>query len=205
MQVSATTKFIRVQPRKVRIVADEVRGKPAEHVTHLLRYHRSKGAQVLRKTLLSAMANAESNHGISADSLRIATITVDEGPRYKRMIAKAQGRGCRILKKTSHITVVVEEFEGVKKVKAHGTKAKPRPSFAAAAKAAKKAEAKAAKATKVEPPVDGAPSAETLSEEVTAETTLVETPAAEAAPVEEHMTEETTEVAAEPADDKGAE
>src|SRR5579863_1917241 len=107
MEVRAVAKYVRVQPRKVRIIADEIRGTSAERSAALLRYHPSKGAKALHKVLVSAMANAKENHGLSSDSLRIATIMVDEGPRLKRMMAKAMGRGSRIVKKTSHITVVV--------------------------------------------------------------------------------------------------
>jgi large subunit ribosomal protein L22 len=134
MEVRAIAKYVRVQPRKVRIIADEVRGKEAVHTASLLRYHRSKSAQALRKVLVSAMANAQENHGISPEQLRIAGITVDEGPRLKRLRARAMGRGNRIIKKTSHITVVVEDFEKEKAVRPHGTKAKPRPTFAVAKK-----------------------------------------------------------------------
>ena len=78
MEVRAVAKYVRVQPRKVRIVADEVRGKSAAHTVALLRYHPSKSAKALRKVLVSAMANAQENLGISPDQLRIAAITVDE-------------------------------------------------------------------------------------------------------------------------------
>ena len=131
MEVSATAKYIRVQPRKVRIIADEVRGKNAGHAAALLHHHTSKGARSLRKVLINAMANAAENHGLAPETLKIATIMIDEGPRLKRMTAKAMGRGARILKKTSHITVVVEDVEPTPVVKPHGTKAKPRPTFAA--------------------------------------------------------------------------
>ena len=130
MEVRAVAKYVRVQPRKVRIIADEVRGKAAPHTLALLRYHPSKGARALRKVLLSAMANAEANHGLSADSLQIAAITVDEGPRLKRIEQRAMGRGNRIVKKSSHITVVVSDVEDQAVVKPHGTKPKPRPTFA---------------------------------------------------------------------------
>jgi large subunit ribosomal protein L22 len=122
----------------VRIIADEIRGRNAAYSAALLQYHPSKSARVLRKVLISAMANAQENHGLSGEDLRIATIMVDEGPRFKRMRARAQGRGNRILKKTAHITIVVEEAEPEQKVKPHGTKAKPRPSFAADRKGKKK-------------------------------------------------------------------
>lgn len=142
MQVQAVAKYIRVQPRKVRIVADEVNGKPAAQSAAVLRYHKSKSAQALRKVLISAMANARENHGVDPENLRIARIMVDEGPRMKRMLPRAMGRGNRILKKTSHITVIVEEFEPAGAIKPHGTKAKPRPTFAAPKKGKKKAEEK---------------------------------------------------------------
>lgn len=131
MEVSATAKYIRVQPRKVRIIADEVRGKNCGHAAALLHHHTSKGAKSLRKVLISAMANAAENHGLATETLKIATIMVDQGPVLKRMTAKAMGRGARILKKTSHITVIVAEAEPEVAVKPHGAKAKPRPTFAA--------------------------------------------------------------------------
>lgn len=174
MEVRAVGKFMRVQPRKVRILADQVRGRNALHAAALLQYHTSKGAKLLRKILVSAIANAEENHGISADTLNIHTITVDEGPRLKRMQARAMGRGNRIVKKTSHITVVVEDVEQPKAVKPHGTKAKPRPTFAAA-KPKKGKKADEAKAEAVAAPV--------VEEEVT-DTQVEEVVAAEETPVE---------------------
>lgn len=138
MEVRAVGKYVRVQPRKVRIVADEVRGAYAAHAAALLRYHPSKGAFALRKVLVSAMANAAENHGVPPEALRIRTIQIDEGPRLKRLRARAMGRGNRILKKTSHITVIVEDAEPVAAVKAHGTKPKARPTLAAVGTKAKK-------------------------------------------------------------------
>lgn len=138
MEVKATAKYIRVQPRKVRIVADELRGKPAAYSAALLRYHPSKSARALRKVLMSAIANAQENAGLAPDMLRIASIVVDAGPRIKRIQARAMGRAYRIEKKTSHITVTVEDYEGEPRIKPHGSKAKARPSFAGLAKAAAK-------------------------------------------------------------------
>ena len=147
MEVRAVAKYVRVQPRKVRIIADEIRGKTVVQSAALLRYHSSKSARLLRKVLVSAAANAVENHGLQVEDLRIATIMVDEGPRLKRIQARAMGRANRILKKTAHITVVVEDAGAPEVVKPHGTKAKARPSFAAPAKGkkggAKKAAAKA--------------------------------------------------------------
>ncbi len=211
MEVRAVAKYVRVQPRKVRIVADEVRGKYAEQVVSLLRYHPSKSAKALRKVLISAMANAQENHGMSLGTLRIATIMVDEGPRLKRIQARAMGRAYRIVKKTSHITVVVEDTEAQAKIKPHGTKAKPRPSFADAKKAkakSKKAEA-AVEAPAVEEAVEETAVAEAPVEETaveaTAEETVAEAPAEEAAPAEA-TTEETPEATEGEAENKeGAE
>lgn len=172
MEVRAVAKYVRVQPRKVRIVADQVNGKTAEFAAAKLRFHPSKGARSLRKVLVSAMANAAENNGVSAQALRIRSISVDEGPRIKRITQKAMGRGAAILKKTSHITVVLEDFEPKVAQKAHGTKAKPRPKFEAPKKA------KAAKAAPVE---------EAKAEEAVEESPVV----AEEAPVEEAKAEET--------------
>jgi large subunit ribosomal protein L22 len=189
MQVKAIGKYIKVQPRKVRIIADKVRDTSATHTVSLLRYHTSKSARELRKVLMSAMANAQENHGISPDNLKIAGITVDEGPRQKRMRARAMGRGFRILKKTSHITVLVEEGEGEVKVKPHGTKAKPRPTFATGKKPKGKAKAEAKPVDAVE-----VPSAEPI-EEVTAPE-AVETTEAPAEVATEPSTEATAETPA---------
>ena len=130
MEVRATAKYIRVQPRKVRIIADEIRGKNCGHAAALLHHHTSKGAKALRKVLINAVANAVENNGLAPENLKIAAIMVDQGPVLKRMTAKAMGRGARILKKTSHITVVVEDAEPEVTVRPHGAKAKPRPTFA---------------------------------------------------------------------------
>jgi large subunit ribosomal protein L22 len=169
MQVTATTKYLRVQPRKVRIVADEIRGEYATKAAALLRFHPSKSAKMLRKVLVSAVANAVNNNGLPLEGLKIITIEVNEGPSMKRMQARAMGRGNRILKKTSHITVVVEDGEPPQAVKPHGTKAKPRPTLAKPVKkGAKKAEAVEAKV-----------------EEVVAEEAVVETPIEDVAEVVE--------------------
>lgn len=207
MEVRAVGKFIRVQPRKVRIIADQVRGRNAVHAAALLQYHTSKGAKMLRKILISAMANAEENHGLSRETLNIHTIMVDEGPRLKRMQARAMGRGNRIVKKTSHITVVVEDVEQVKAVKPHGTKAKPRPTFAAAGKPKKGKKAEEAKADAVAAPIVEEEVTDTQVEEVAASepeaTTEAEAPveaAAGEAPAEETPAEEPVVEAEAPAE-----
>lgn len=151
MEVRAIAKYVRVQPRKVRIIADEIRGKSAVHSAGLLRYHRSKGAQALRKVLISAIANAVNNNNIAIETLKVETIMVDEGPRLKRMQARAMGRGNRIIKKTAHITVGVSDTQDTRVVKPHGTKPKPRPTLGAPK--GRKAAAKAAVAEETTAPV----------------------------------------------------
>ncbi|MEZ0326497.1 MAG: 50S ribosomal protein L22 [Fimbriimonas sp.] len=165
MEVRAVAKYVKVQPRKVRIVADEIRGKTAVQAAALLRYHPSKSAYQLRKVLISAVANAIENNGLDPEQLKVSIITVDEGPRQKRIQARAMGRANRILKKTSHITVVVEDFDPEAAVKPHGTKAKPRPTFAAPTKGKKGASAKKAKE---ESPVTPGETTDTDIEEVVA-------------------------------------
>lgn len=183
MEVRAVAKYIRVQPRKVRIVAAHVRGKNAQQMADVLRFHPSKGAFYLRKVIVSAIANAVENNEANADNLRIAEVQVDEGPRFKRIQARAMGRANRIIKKTSHITVVVEEVEAAEAVKPHGTQAKARPTFAEKkAKGAKKDKAKEAKA-KAEEAEAQAEEAEAKAEEaeVKAEEAVAEAPAEEVA------------------------
>lgn len=193
MEVRAVAKYVRVQPRKVRIIADEIRGKRAEYAAALLRYHTSKSARALRKVLISAMANAQENNDLAPESLKVAAITVDEGPRIKRMLPKAMGRGARIVKKTSHITVVVEDAPAPARVKPHGTKAKARPTFAAPKPKKGAAKAKKAEETPVVEPVVDEPVATAPEEstpvaepEVAAGAENVETEA----PAEETSTEE---------------
>lgn len=167
MEVRAIAKFVRAQPKKLRTVAREIAGKPAAHSSALLRYHPSKSARVLRKVLDSAIANAVENHQLSAEELVIAKVSVDEGPRLKRITQRAMGRGNRILKPTAHITVVVEDEEPKARIKPHGTKAKARPKFAAP----KKGKAAPAEAKKEEPVAEPAP-----VEEVSAEAPAAEAP-----------------------------
>lgn len=173
MEVKAVGKYMRVQPRKVRIVADEVRGKNAAQAAQILRFHPSKGARFLRKILVSAMANASENNNLSPETLRIARIQVDEGPRLKRIQARAMGRAFRIVKKTSHITVVVEEAPPEARIKPHGTKAKPRPTLEAPKKAKRKDTEAIAAAAPEEGPVEE--TTENLAVEAVSEE-VVETP-----------------------------
>ena len=109
MEAKAILRSARISPQKVRLVADQVRGMPVGRATNLLQFSDKKAAQLIRKVLLSAVANAENNLGADVDELKVARIFVDEGAIIKRMHARAKGRGSRISKRTSHITVVVGE------------------------------------------------------------------------------------------------
>jgi large subunit ribosomal protein L22 len=111
MEVAAKLKFARLSPQKCRLVCDQIRGLPIERALDLLKFSPKKAASVVLKVLNSAIANAEHNHGADIDELRVASVCADQGPTYKRMQAKAKGRGARILKPTCHITVVVSDQE----------------------------------------------------------------------------------------------
>jgi large subunit ribosomal protein L22 len=109
MEATAKLKGARISAQKARLVADQIRGMPVEKADEVLNFSGKKGARIVRKLLLSAVANAENNVGADIDELRISRIFVDEGPTLKRGRARAKGRYTRILKRTSHITVVVAE------------------------------------------------------------------------------------------------
>jgi ribosomal protein L22 len=105
--VRAKARFVRVAPRKARLVADQVRGLSVEEARTLLDFSSRGAARDLRRLLDSATANAEANHDLVADDLRITDIRVDEGPTLKRWRARARGRATRIEKKTSHLSVAL--------------------------------------------------------------------------------------------------
>jgi len=109
MEVSAVLKRANISAQKVRLVADQVRGMPVEQAEQLLTFSSKKAAHLVRKVLLSAVSNAEHNEGADIDELKVSTIMIDEGPTMKRGRARAKGRGTKILKRTSHITVKVSD------------------------------------------------------------------------------------------------
>ena len=109
MRVNAQHKNARISAQKARLVADLIRGKDVAQALNILAFSPKKGAELIKKVLESAIANAEHNEGADIDALKVAAIWVDEGPRFKRMHARAKGRGNRIVKRTSHITVTVAE------------------------------------------------------------------------------------------------
>jgi large subunit ribosomal protein L22 len=107
MQVAAKLKYARISPQKCRLVADLVRGKSVGQALNTLRFTPKKGAKVVRKVLESAIANAENNLSADVDELKVQAITVDAAPVLKRFAARAKGRGTRIWKRNSHISVTV--------------------------------------------------------------------------------------------------
>ncbi|MCC8194466.1 MAG: 50S ribosomal protein L22 [Deltaproteobacteria bacterium] len=109
MEAKAVAKFIRVSPRKTRIVAKNVVGRPVEDALNVLRFTPQKGAQVIREVMKSALANAEHNTNMNVDALVVKEILVNEGPTWKRFMPRAQGRATSIRKRTSHVTVILAE------------------------------------------------------------------------------------------------
>ena len=109
MQALAKHKFARSSAQKTRLVADQIRGLSVGKALDVLTYSPKKAAELVKKVLLSAIANAEHNEGADIDALRVKTVFVDEGPSMKRIKPRAKGRADRIVKRTSHITVIVAD------------------------------------------------------------------------------------------------
>ena len=109
MEVVAKLKGARLSAQKARLVADQVRGKSVEAALEILQFSTKKGADIIKKVLESAIANAEHNDGADVDELKVTTIFVDEGMTMKRIKPRAKGRADRILKRSCHITVKVAE------------------------------------------------------------------------------------------------
>ncbi|CAM2736153.1 50S ribosomal protein L22 [Vibrio ordalii] len=109
MEAIAKHNFARISPQKARLVADLIRGKSVDQAIEILTFSNKKAAVLVKKVLESAIANAEHNEGADIDDLNVAKIFVDEGPVMKRIMPRAKGRADRILKRSSHITVVVAD------------------------------------------------------------------------------------------------
>ncbi len=109
MESRAVAKHIRISPQKIRLVIDQVRGKKVEDALNMLTFAPQKGAKILKKLINSAVANAEQNNDIDVDSLFIQKIYADEGPTMKRFRPRAMGRATRILKRSSHLTVILDK------------------------------------------------------------------------------------------------
>ena len=109
MEVVAKLKGAKMSAQKARLVADQIRGKSVESALEILQFSTKKGADIIKKVLESAIANAEHNDGADVDELKVSTIFVDEGMTMKRIKPRAKGRSDRILKRSCHITVKVAE------------------------------------------------------------------------------------------------
>ncbi|MCP4021482.1 MAG: 50S ribosomal protein L22 [Desulfobacteraceae bacterium] len=109
MEVKAITRYARISPLKLRLPIDKVKGKNAGEALTLLKFMPLKAAGIISKTLASAVANAEHNNELDVDNLIVKNIIVDQGPSMKRFRPRARGRAARILKRTSHITVIIEK------------------------------------------------------------------------------------------------
>jgi ribosomal protein L22 len=109
--VRASSRYVRVAPRKARLIADQVRGMHIEQARALLEFSPRGAAEDIRKLIDSAAANAENNHDLIGDEMRISEITVDEGPTLRRFRPRALGRASRINKRTCHIAVALSPEE----------------------------------------------------------------------------------------------
>jgi large subunit ribosomal protein L22 len=109
--VRASARYVRVTPRKARLVADQVRGLPVSEARTLLDFSTRGAARDIGKLIASAAANAEANHELVAEDLRVAQINVDAGPTLKRWRARARGRATRIEKRTAHVSVALTPYE----------------------------------------------------------------------------------------------
>lgn len=110
MEAKAVAKYMHISPRKVRIVAKNIKGLTVEKALAQLRYTPKKAAVILLKVLNSALANAEQKSEIDVDTLYVKNVFVDEGPTAKRWRPRAMGRATRIRKRTSHVTVILDEI-----------------------------------------------------------------------------------------------
>ncbi len=109
MEVAATLKYARLSAQKCRLVCDQIRGLSVDRALDILKFSNKRAAAVVKKVLESVIANAEHNQGADIDELKIKEISADQGSTLKRMHARAKGRGCRILKPTCHINIVLSD------------------------------------------------------------------------------------------------
>ena len=111
MQARAEAKYVRISPRKVNYICKEIRGKKVEEALTILQFTPKKGAKILRDVLLSAIANAENNLSLNREELIVSQCWANDGPTMKRWRPKAKGAAYPILKRTSHVGVIVSEKE----------------------------------------------------------------------------------------------
>jgi large subunit ribosomal protein L22 len=112
MEIKASAKYLRISPTKLRLVTRTLSGKKVEEALAMLQFMPQRGARLVRKVVMSAVANAEQRPQIDVDTLVIKGVQVDVGPSLKRFRARAMGRVSHILKRSSHITVVLKEGPG---------------------------------------------------------------------------------------------
>ncbi len=103
------TRFLRVSPRKVRLVVDQIRGKEVESALNILKFTPKRAAAIVIRVLRTAIANAENTQSVDVDRLYVKRVTVDDGGMWKRFMPRAQGRATRIRKRLSHISIVIDE------------------------------------------------------------------------------------------------
>lgn len=109
MESKAVAKYVRIAPRKVRVVMDLIRGKNVAEAFAILKFTPKVGAEVVEKVLRSAVANAENNFDMDVDKLYVSSAFVDQGPTLKRIHPRSRGQAFKILKRTSHVTIAVDE------------------------------------------------------------------------------------------------
>ena len=109
MEAKAIARHIRIAPRKIRVVIDLIRGKNIGEAYAILKFTPKVGAEVLLKVLQSAIANAENNNDMNSDKLYVAAAYVDQGPTLKRIHPRSRGQAFKILKRSSHVTIIVQE------------------------------------------------------------------------------------------------
>jgi large subunit ribosomal protein L22 len=112
LEARAQARYVRIAPRKVRVVLDLIRGKNVDEALNILRFTPRASSKVIEKLVMSAAANAENNHDMNRDALYITECYADQGPIIKRYRPRAMGRASSIQKKTSHITIKLKEKEG---------------------------------------------------------------------------------------------
>lgn len=111
MEARAITRFVRLSPRKMRLVVDQIRGKGVEEALNILKFVPKRSAAIVAKTLRTAVANAENTQTVDVDRLYVKQAMIDEGGMWKRFMPRAQGRATRIRKRLSHVTIIVDEAE----------------------------------------------------------------------------------------------
>lgn len=168
MEVRSIYKTARVSPKKARDVAREIQGLPVSEALDALTFTPRKAAFLIGKTLKSAIANAENNHDLAADNLVVKEANVSSGPTFRRFKARARGSASAIIKRTSHIAIILSDEITIEE-KPKRTKQAP-----------KKAAAKKMPATKEAAPLQEEPAAEEEAEDTVAAETDAEAPAAEA-------------------------